>query len=374
MPAPIVAVGLAHSAWAEIGASDWLICQLRFGLQLPWRRMPTRSAQIPSYNLSPADQGFACGEVKRWMTAGFCRRASDADLIAIRQRGRVSSAFVTTTAAKPRLVIDYTVVNECMETRNFRMDQLSDLAPTLLREDCMFKADIQDAYYHLRLRKSDQRYLAFSVGGVVCMPCCLNCHLAVAPWFFTKAMRPVVAYLRAKGHRVFSYLDEFFRGRSDCAQRLSGDRGLYGASRDGYSFSVRAPRPHPAPEHVRLRRDPVAGDPRDRDRYTPRAVSSLPRKAPQGRECRSALAGARARSQEACPGTDFAEFSRGSAIRLGWQLWMRGYDCANCSMSWLWLAGCGEISELGASAEESIDGAPSRNSDISPQPARVTVR
>jgi Reverse transcriptase (RNA-dependent DNA polymerase) len=207
---PFVSVGQAHSAWAEIGASDWLIRQLRFGLQLPWRRMPPRSARIPSYNLSLADQGFACGEVKRWMTAGFCRRASAADLLAIRRSGRVSPAFVTTTAAKPRLVIDYTVVNECMETRTFRMDQLSDLAPTLRREDCMFKADIQDAYYHLRLRKSDQLYLAFSVGGVVYVPCCLNCGLSVAPWFFTKAMRPVVAYLRAKGHRIFSYLDDFF--------------------------------------------------------------------------------------------------------------------------------------------------------------------
>jgi hypothetical protein len=97
-----------------------------------------------------------------------------------------------------------------MEERTFRMDQLSDLAPTLRRDDCLFKADIKDAYYHLRLRKEDQIYLSFSVGGVVYVPSCLNCGLSVAPWFFTKAMRPVVAYLRARGHRVFSYLDDFF--------------------------------------------------------------------------------------------------------------------------------------------------------------------
>jgi hypothetical protein len=47
------------------------------------------------------------------------------------------------------------------------MDQLSDLAPTLRREDLMFKADILDAHYHLCLRKSDQIYLAFSVGRAV---------------------------------------------------------------------------------------------------------------------------------------------------------------------------------------------------------------
>jgi hypothetical protein len=90
------------------------------------------------------------------------------------------------------------------------MDQLSDLSPVLRREDCMFKADIENAYYHLRLRKSDQLYLAFSVGVVVYVPSFLNCGIAVAPWFLTKAMHPVVPYQRAKGHRVFSYLDDFF--------------------------------------------------------------------------------------------------------------------------------------------------------------------
>jgi hypothetical protein len=64
----------------DIGASDWLVRQLRFGLQLPRRRVPPRSARITSYNLSPADQEFACGEVRRWMMASFCRRASDADI------------------------------------------------------------------------------------------------------------------------------------------------------------------------------------------------------------------------------------------------------------------------------------------------------
>jgi hypothetical protein len=44
----------------------------------------------------------------------------------------------------------------------------------------------------------------------VYVPCFLNCVLAVASWFFSKAMRPVVAYLRAKGHRILSYLDDFF--------------------------------------------------------------------------------------------------------------------------------------------------------------------
>jgi hypothetical protein len=42
----------------------------------------------------------------------------------------------------------------------------------------MFKADIRDAYYHLRLRKVDQLYLSFCVGGVVYVPVYLKYGLA----------------------------------------------------------------------------------------------------------------------------------------------------------------------------------------------------
>jgi hypothetical protein len=67
------------------------------------------------------------------MTEGFFRQASAWDLIEIGWRRRVSQAFVSTTASKPLLAIDQTVVNECTEKRTFRMDQISDLAPLFAR-------------------------------------------------------------------------------------------------------------------------------------------------------------------------------------------------------------------------------------------------
>jgi hypothetical protein len=169
-------VGRAHRAWAEIGASPWLVRQLRFGLQLPWNRKP-RNTRAREYNLSPTDLDFSQREVRRWIEAGYCREASGADLRALRRAGSVSPAFVTVSAKKSRLVIDYSLVNECLDERSFRKDQLADLSPSLRPDDCLFKADIKDAYYHLRLRRVDQFYLAFRVGGVTYIPACLNCGL-----------------------------------------------------------------------------------------------------------------------------------------------------------------------------------------------------
>jgi hypothetical protein len=177
---PFVAVGRSHQAWTDIGASPWLVRQLRFGLQLPWNRKP-RNIRAREYNLSPEDLAFARCEARRWVKAGYCREASDEDLRALRRAGSVSPAFVTVTAMKYRLVIDYSLVNECLDERSFRMDQLADLSPSLRPDDCLLKADIKDAYYHLRLRSADQLYLAFRVGGVTYIPACLNCGLSVAP-------------------------------------------------------------------------------------------------------------------------------------------------------------------------------------------------
>jgi hypothetical protein len=200
MPAlPFVRVEHACREWVGIGARDWLVRQLRFGLQLPWTRRPPSSSRIPQYYLMKEDGRFAC----ELLGGGAL---DDGRLLPPRQRR--GHAF--DPSAWARLSgIRYLHGFEAEISRR-RVDQLIDLAPALRRGDCLFKADIRDAYYHLCLRKEDHLYLAFSVEGAVYVPACLNCGLSIAPWFFKKAMRPVVAYLRAKGHRLCSSLDDFF--------------------------------------------------------------------------------------------------------------------------------------------------------------------
>lgn len=97
------------------------------------------------------------------------------------------------------------------------MEQLTDAEPFIRREESLFKADIKDAKYHLRLRTSDKPYLYFMVAGGVYIQIYTNCGLSVAPWFFKKSMRPVVAYMRSKEHRVFPYLD-FLEWQAQSAQ------------------------------------------------------------------------------------------------------------------------------------------------------------
>jgi hypothetical protein len=184
-----------------------------------------------SYPLTPVDRAFAREEVVRWVDRGFAHRAAPAEFQALRRRGALFPAFVTVFAGKRLLVVDYKWANRCMEPRSFRMDQLSGLAAVLTPGDHLVKADIKNAYYHLRLRAEDQQRLAFLVEVEAFVSLCPNCGLAVAPWVFTKAMAPVVGFLRNLGHRMFSYLDDFFGAPKPPSNGLSAQTALLPGTR-----------------------------------------------------------------------------------------------------------------------------------------------
>ena len=154
--------------------------RLRYGLQL--HLLPEAGQHAGAIvQLEPEGPGIlGWREVRRWIEAGYWREASGVDFRALRRAGRISPAFLTVSAMQSCIVIDYSLVNECLDESSFRMDHFADLSPSLRQDDFLFKTDIKDAYYHLRLLKSDQLYLKFLVGGTTYIPLFLNCCLSVA--------------------------------------------------------------------------------------------------------------------------------------------------------------------------------------------------
>jgi Reverse transcriptase (RNA-dependent DNA polymerase) len=201
--APYKRVAAHAHKWQQIGASPALLRNIKYGVLLPWTGQP-RLGVRREYPLTVGDYVFANAEMNRWISHGFAEEITEAEA---RRIGLVVSAFVV-HGSKPRVVIDYTSQNEYLATRKFRMDTLGDLAPQLRPDDSLVKADVQDAYYHLRLRRCDRNKLLFRVAGRFFRPLALNCGLSAAPWLFTKFLRPVIQELRRRGHRLISYLDD----------------------------------------------------------------------------------------------------------------------------------------------------------------------
>lgn len=76
----------------------------------------------------------------------------------------------------------------------------------------MLSWDISDAFFHLEIRPADRKYLCFTVLGRVFEPAVMPFGLRLAPYYWTKVRRPVVAELRRLGFRIVAYVDDFGRG------------------------------------------------------------------------------------------------------------------------------------------------------------------
>ena len=197
----------AADAWREIGASRWVRRALQFGLRLPWltpRGRPRR--RFRPYTTTSKDHAFVSEELDRWVAAGFIRPLDDEE-----QSGapRVSPAFVSWIRQdNPRLVVDLRQVNEHLQDIKFKYVAITEFMSALVPHDNLISWDIKDAYHHVYVHPSDRPYLTFAVDGRVFEPLTMPFGLSVAPWAWTKIMRPVLAYLRQSGFTLIGYVDD----------------------------------------------------------------------------------------------------------------------------------------------------------------------
>lgn len=155
--------------------------------------------------MSPSDRAFAQDELERWVKAGFIRRLDEAEREAV---PCVSPAFVSHVRSKPRLVLDLRQVNEHFQEIKFKYEALVEFMSALHPLDHLISWDIKDAYHHVLMNPSDRPYLSFVVGSDVYEPITMPFGLSIAPWAWTKVMRPVLAHLRRKGLTLLGYVDD----------------------------------------------------------------------------------------------------------------------------------------------------------------------
>ena len=73
----------------------------------------------------------------------------------------------------------------------------------------MATLDLQDAYFMVPIAAEDRIFLRFSFESNLYEFNCLPFGLSIAPWIFTKIMRPVLSCLRERNFLSVAYLDDF---------------------------------------------------------------------------------------------------------------------------------------------------------------------
>jgi hypothetical protein len=101
-------------------------------------------------------------------------------------------------------------VNNHLVEKKFKFEGLKDIADMAEKGDHAVSYDLTSGYYHVSLHPSSRPYVGFKWDGKYYMYNCLPFGLSTAPWVFSKVMRELVMFWRAKGVNILPYLDDFF--------------------------------------------------------------------------------------------------------------------------------------------------------------------
>ncbi|XP_073430315.1 sex comb on midleg-like protein 2 isoform X4 [Dendrobates tinctorius] len=145
-------------------------------------------------------------------------------------QGEESQGFYSNLFSVPkkdgtvRPVLDLKILNRFIRVRRFRMESLRSVIAAMDPGEFLASIDVQDAYLHIPIFPSHQRFLRFAIGGRHFQFVALPFGLATAPRVFTKIMAVVMAILHARGITVLPYLDDLLvKGPSfqECQDNVS---------------------------------------------------------------------------------------------------------------------------------------------------------
>lgn len=122
----------------------------------------------------------------------------------------ISSYFlVQKPNGKQRFVLNLKNLNKFLVTQHFKMEDMR-TATKLITKDCfMGKLDLQNAYYLIPIEKESRKFLRFKWQNSLFEFTCLPFGLNIAPWLFTKIMKPIILHLRSLGLPSVVYLDDW---------------------------------------------------------------------------------------------------------------------------------------------------------------------
>lgn len=108
-----------------------------------------------------------------------------------------------------RFILDCRLINGFLPDAAFKLENLSIVPQIVQKGSFLFSTDLEDAYFHIPMHPKSRPHLCFQWRGVYYRSNVLPFGLSLAPWVFTKTLRPLVRYCRSLGISVVAYLDDF---------------------------------------------------------------------------------------------------------------------------------------------------------------------
>ena len=190
----------------ELEASEFVLGIIRSGYRLLFIRLPPPVC-MQNHRSALDNASFVSDSIRELLLANCIVECNECPLVCSPLQ------VVSNAKGKQRLVIDLRYVNQCLVHYKFKYEGLNVIPSLFQRGDFMITFDLKLGYHHVDINRDCWSYLGFSwyePGGCrqFFMFRVLPFGLSTACYVFTKLLRPLVKYWRAKGRRVIVYIDD----------------------------------------------------------------------------------------------------------------------------------------------------------------------
>lgn len=190
-------------------------------------------------NFTLVEEAFVSTEIQKLISKGVIVQCEP------EEKEFVSPIFtVPKTDGGRRFILNLKNLNKNVEFKHFKMDTIKTVLENITPKCYMASMDLKDAYYSVRIDEKYQRFLKFSFDGRLYKFTCYPNGLGPCPRKFTKLNKPLLCYLRQKGHFVVEFIDDFFlQGQTynECEKGVIKSIKLF----DGVGYVI-----HPIKSHL----------------------------------------------------------------------------------------------------------------------------
>lgn len=196
--------------WREVTSDRWVLDVVEQGLVIDFVGVPPkfngiRETSMPS---SPSMHTILMQEVESLLQKGAIQEVPEGN----REEGYYSTYFlVQKKSGDFRPILNLKILNRSVKKQKFKMETLARVLKGLRQGMWLTSMDLKDAYMHVPIRPSHQKFLRFSYAGKTYQYVVMPFGLTTAPRVFTKMIAPIAGYLHVRELLFFPYIDDLLQ-------------------------------------------------------------------------------------------------------------------------------------------------------------------
>ena len=190
------------SFWkSELAAPDTVVSIIEAGYVLPLKSLPSPCVRKNQLS-AKLHANFVQTSIDELVATGCVRHVEEVPHVCS------PLSVVENAVGKKRLVLNLRYLNQHLWKQKFKYEDLRTAMMYFNPGDYLFAFDLKSGYHHVDIAEIHQKFLGFEWNGRYYVFTVLPFGLSSACYIFTKLVRPLVRYWRARGIKITVYLDD----------------------------------------------------------------------------------------------------------------------------------------------------------------------